>query len=134
VDYQLIELASRIPSSMKIRGFTLKYLLKKAVAPWLPREVIYRKKRGFGAPVGSWLRRDLKPLVHDLLSEEHVRRRGLMHWPAVANILKTHQEQRGDQTDHIFALIALEIWCRIYLDGQDWKGAPTTLAEHASLI
>jgi asparagine synthase (glutamine-hydrolysing) len=134
VDYQLIELASRIPSSMKIRGFTLKYLLKKAVAPWLPREVIYRKKRGFGAPVGSWLRRELKPLVHDLLSEEHVRRRGLMHWPAVANILKTHQEQRGDQTDHIFALIALEIWCRIYLDGQDWKGAPTTLAEHASLI
>lgn len=134
VDYELIELASRIPSSMKIRGFTMKYLLKKAVAPWLPHEVIYRKKRGFGAPVGSWLRQDLQPLIQDLLSEEQVRRRGLMHWPAVESILKAHQDQQSDHTDHIFALIALEIWCRIYLDGQDWKSAPSTLAEHASRI
>lgn len=132
VDYELVELASRIPSAMKIRGFTMKYLLKKAVAPWLPREVIERKKRGFGAPVGSWLRQDLQPLIQDLLSEEQVRRRGLFHWPAVESILKTHQEQRSDHSDHIFALIALEIWCRIYLDGQDWKTAPPSLAVHTS--
>jgi asparagine synthase (glutamine-hydrolysing) len=134
VDYELIELASRIPSSSKVRGFTLKYLLKKAVAPWLPREIIHRKKRGFGAPVGSWLRHDLQPLIHDLLSEEQVRRRGLMHWPAVENILQAHQEQRSDYTDHIFALIALETWCRIYLDGLDWRSAPPSLAEHGSRI
>src|SRR5439155_5739391 len=54
VDYELVELASRMPSSLKVRGLTMKYLLKKAVAPWLPREVIKRKKRGFGAPVGGW--------------------------------------------------------------------------------
>jgi asparagine synthase (glutamine-hydrolysing) len=134
VDYELIELASRIPSSMKIRGFNMKYLLKKAVAPWLPREVIHRKKRGFGAPVGSWLRQDLQPLIHELLSEEQVRKRGLMHWPAVENILKAHQEQRGDYTDHLFALLSLETWCRIYLDGLDWKCAPPSLVEHGSLI
>jgi len=133
VDYELIELASRIPSSLKVRGFTLKYLLKKAVTPWLPREVIHRKKRGFGAPVGSWLRHDLQPLTHELLSEEQVRRRGLMHWPAVENILKAHQEQRSDYTDHIFALIALETWCRIYLDGQDWKTAPGTYMQHSAI-
>jgi asparagine synthase (glutamine-hydrolysing) len=134
VDYELIELASRIPSSMKIRGFTMKYLLKKAVAPWLPHAVIYRKKRGFGAPVGSWLRQDLQPLIQDLLSEDQVRRRGLMHWPAVQSILKAHQDQHSDHTDHIFALVALEIWCRIYLDGQDWKSAPPALATHVSQI
>jgi len=117
VDYELVELASRVPSSLKVRGLTMKYLLKKAVAPWLPREVIKRKKRGFGAPVGGWLRRDLKPLVNDLLSEEQVGRRGLFHWPAVQQLIKAHQEQRSDYTDHIFALIALETWCRIYLDG-----------------
>lgn len=134
VDYELIELARRIPASLKIRGMTLKYLLKKAVAPWLPREVTHRKKRGFGAPVGSWLRQDLQPLIHDLLSEEQLRRRGLMHWPAVENILRAHQEQRRDYTDQIFALLLLETWCRIYLDGLDWKSAPPSLAEHGARI
>ncbi len=118
VDYQLVELASRIPSHMKVCGFSLKYLLKKAVAPWLPKEVINRKKRGFGAPVGAWLRKDLQPLVRDLLSEEQVRRRGLFQWPAIQQLIRTHEEQRSDHTDHIFALIALEIWCRVYLDRQ----------------
>jgi len=125
VDYQLIELANRIPSSMKIRGFTMKYLLKKVVAPWLPREVIHRKKRGFGAPLGSWLRRDLQPMVSELLSEEPVRRRGLFHWPAVKELLTAHQEQRSDHTDHLFALIALEIWCRVYLDRKDTQASPS---------
>lgn len=118
VDYQLVELASRIPSKMKVRGFSLKYLLKKAVAPWLPKEVITRKKRGFGAPVGGWLRKDLQPLVRELLSEEHVRRRGLFQWPAIQRLVKAHEQQRSDYSDHIFALIALEIWCRVYLDRQ----------------
>jgi asparagine synthase (glutamine-hydrolysing) len=131
VDYELVELASRIPSNLKVRGMTLKYLLKKAVAPWLPREVIKRKKRGFGAPVGAWLRRELQPLVRELLSEEHVRRRGLFHWPAVKNILRGHEDQRSDYSDHIFALITFEIWCRIYLDGQDWKSTPALVTEDA---
>jgi asparagine synthase (glutamine-hydrolysing) len=131
VDYELIELASRIPSNGKVRGLTLKYLLKKAVEPWLPREVIKRKKRGFGAPVGSWLRRELQPLISELLSEEQILQRGLFHWPAVKKILRAHEEQRNDYTDHIFALIAFETWCRIYLDGQDWKSAPPLMTEHA---
>ena len=118
VDYQLVELASRMPSHLKVRGFSLKYLLKKAVAPWLPKEVTTRKKRGFGAPVGGWLRKELQPLVRELLSEEQVRWRGLFQWPAIHQLVKDHEEQRRDFTDHIFALLALEIWCRVYLDGK----------------
>lgn len=133
VDHELVELASRMPSTLKVRGMTMKYLLKKALAPWLPREVIERKKRGFGAPVGSWLRRDLQPLIQELLSEEQVRRRGIFHWPAVQAILQSHLEQKADHTDHVFALIALETWCRIYLDGQDWRSAPAPLNEQVSV-
>lgn len=118
VDYQLVELASRMPSHLKVRGFSLKYLLKKAVGPWLPREVTTRKKRGFGAPVGGWLRKDLQPLVRELLSEQQVGRRGLFQWPAIHQLVKAHEEQRSDYSDHIFALLALEIWCRVYLDGK----------------
>ena len=132
VDFELVELASRMPSSLKVRGFTLKYLMKKVVAPWLPREILSRKKRGFGAPMGAWLRKDLHATVSDLLSEEQVRRRGLFHWPVIERILAAHREQRRDHTDHLFALIALETWCRIFLDGQDWKVSPGALAEQVA--
>jgi asparagine synthase (glutamine-hydrolysing) len=124
VDYKLVELASHMPSSLKVRGFQLKYLFKKAVAPWLPPEILRRKKRGFGAPVGSWLRKDLLPMVRDLLSESQVRARGLFHWPAIQQIISDHQQERKDHTDHLFALISLEIWCRSYLDEQPVQDEP----------
>ncbi len=133
VDFELLELASRMPSSLKVRGLTMKYLLKKAVAPWLPPAVVERKKRGFGAPVGAWIRNDLKPLIREYLSEEQVRRRGLFHWPAIERMISDHQQQRSDQTDHLFALLTLEMWCRIYLDGQDWRTSLASVPEHTSV-
>ena len=129
VDYELIELASQMPSSLKVRGVTMKYLLKKAVAPWLPRQVIERKKRGFGAPMGSWLRKDLQPMIRDLLSENQIRRRGLFHWPAIQQLIADHQAQRKDYTDQLFALVALEVWCRIYLDSSGYDAAATATRE-----
>jgi asparagine synthase (glutamine-hydrolysing) len=123
VDFELIELAMRMPSSLKVRGTQLKYLMKKAVSPWLPREVINRKKRGFGAPMGAWLRKDLQPLVAEMLSETTVQRRGLLRWEAVRQIIADHEEERHDHTDHLFALISLEIWCRTFLDGQPGASA-----------
>jgi len=133
VDFELIDLASRMPSSLKVRGFAMKYLLKKAVAPWLPREILARKKRGFGAPVGAWLKKDLQSIVGDLLSEEQVRRRGLFHWPAIQCLIADHSAERRDYTDQLLALVMLELWCRIYLDGNDWKTAPALPAEHISV-
>jgi asparagine synthase (glutamine-hydrolysing) len=118
VDYQLVQFASSMPSSLKVRGLKLKYILKKALAGWLPDEILNRKKRGFGAPVGAWLRKELQPLVSELLSEDQVRKRGLFHWPMIQQILKSHQEQRQDHTDQLFGLIVLETWCRIYLDDE----------------
>jgi asparagine synthase (glutamine-hydrolysing) len=118
IDHELVELTSRMPANLKVRGFTLKYLLKKAVAPWLPKEILTRKKRGFGAPVGSWLRRELEPLVEDTLSEAQVARRGLFAWPAVRDLIESHRARRADHTDHLLALVNLELWCRIFLDRQ----------------
>ncbi len=132
VDFELVELASQMPSSMKLRGFTMKYLMKRAVAPWLPREILERKKRGFGAPMGAWLRKDLQPLVRDLLSEEQVRRRGLFHWPAIRQLLSDHNQERKDLTDQLFALVALETWCRIYLDGRDGAWTPRSVASEVA--
>lgn len=120
VDAELVELASSIPTNLKVRGLSLKYLLKKAVAPWLPASILNRKKRGFGAPLGSWLRKDLKFLVHETLSPEQVRKRGVLNPSAVQEIISAHESQRQDHTDHLLALIGLELWSRIFLDGLDW--------------
>jgi len=119
VDHELIEMASSIPDSMKVRGFTMKYLLKKAVKPWLPPEILNRKKRGFGAPVGSWIRNDLSPLVDNLLSETQVKRRGLFNWSVIREMIAVHNAQKSDYTDHLLALINLELWCQIFMDGKD---------------
>jgi asparagine synthase (glutamine-hydrolysing) len=125
VDHELIELASSMPSSMKIRGMKLKYLLKKALAPWLPGEILHRKKRGFGAPFGSWLRTELQPVISELLSEDQVRKRGLFQFSAIRMLLEEHHSQRCDHSDRLLALIVLELWCRVVLDGNDWRTVRT---------
>lgn len=132
VDHELIELASSMPSSMKVRGMKLKYLLKKALAPWLPREILHRKKRGFGAPFGSWLRKELQPVISELLSVDQVRKRGLFEVSAIRALLEEHDLQRSDHSDRLLALIVLEFWCRIVLDGNDWRTV-RTVDSHAEL-
>jgi asparagine synthase (glutamine-hydrolysing) len=116
IDHELVEMASSIPESFKVRGFNMKYLLKKVVKPWLPAEIINRKKRGFGAPMGSWIRNDLGPLVDNLLSTEQVRKRGLLNPAAVAELIAKHKAQKSDYTDQLLALINLELWFQIFLD------------------
>jgi asparagine synthase (glutamine-hydrolysing) len=111
-----VELAARMPADLKVRGFTMKYVLKKAVQPWLPAEILNRKKRGFGAPMGAWLRRDLKLLVQETLSERQVNKRGLFQWPVVKQLIQRHDSKEGDYTDHLLALINLELWFRQFMD------------------
>jgi len=129
VDHELVELAASVPESLKVRGFTMKYLLKKVVKPWLPAEILNRKKRGFGAPMGSWIRNDLGPLVNNLLSEEQIRKRGLFNWAFVDGMVAKHNAQKSDYSDHLLALINLELWCRIFLDGQDHNDVTETMSE-----
>jgi asparagine synthase (glutamine-hydrolysing) len=121
VDHELVELTSRMPSHLKVRGLSMKYLLKQVVQPWLPRDILRRKKRGFGAPIGAWLRKDLDGLVQEMLSEAQVEKRGFFNWAVVQDIITMHRTQRGDYTDHLLALINFELWCRIFLDGTDWQ-------------
>jgi asparagine synthase (glutamine-hydrolysing) len=126
VDFELIELASHMPSHLKVRGFQMKYLMKRAVAPWLPREILDRKKRGFGAPMGAWLRKDIQPMVSELLSEEATRKRGLFSWPAIQQLLADHSAERKDYTDQLFSLVMLELWLQSYVDRQphEWAAEP----------
>jgi asparagine synthase (glutamine-hydrolysing) len=129
LDQRLVELAARMPGSLKVRGGELKYVLKRALAGVLPPEILYREKRGFGAPMGAWLRAELAPVLRDVLSRESVDRRGLLDADAVARTILEHEQQRADRTDHLLALVNLEIWCRLYLDGRSATGIADELRQ-----
>lgn len=117
LDESLVELAAIMPSSYKIRGRTLKYGLKQALKGLLPDEILHRRKRGFGAPMGAWLKHELAPLLRHVLSRESIERRGLLHWDAVRELIAQHEANREDHTDHLLSLLNLELWSRLYLDG-----------------
>jgi asparagine synthase (glutamine-hydrolysing) len=95
----------------------LKHVMKKALAGIVPNEVLHRPKRGFGAPIGAWMKSELMPLMETLLSRPAVQSRGLVHYEPVRQLLEDHRSSRVDGTDRLLALLNLEIWCRIYVDG-----------------
>ena len=132
LDVGLVELAARMPESVKLRRGRLKYLMKRSVADLLPKDILARGKRGFGAPIGAWLRDELAPLANVLLSRGTVERRGLFHWRAIENLLATHTHGHEDLTDHLMTLMTLEIWCRLFLDGRNVLDVAEELAHEAA--
>ena len=117
LDHELVELAAQIPASIKMRDGELKHLMKRALADLLPPDILNRKKRGFGAPMGAWLKRDL---VADAAKRAVavVRRRarlGSGHRLS-SNLIADHDANRVDGTDRLLALLNLEVWSRVYLD------------------
>lgn len=125
LDQRLVELAARMPARLKVRGHRLKYILKEALSGLLPNDILHRPKRGFGAPLGAWFKGELEGLLGQVLSRDAVERRGLFRWSAIEETLALHRANREDHTDHLLALLNLELWSRIYLDGC----APADLSE-----
>ena len=118
LDHELVELAARMPEGVKIRGGRLKHAMKTALKDVLPPAVLSRRKRGFGAPMGAWLKRELIPLMRELLSEESVESRGLFRHDRIAALIAAHESNRIDGTDCLLALLHFEIWARLYLDAR----------------
>ncbi len=129
LDHRLVEVAATIPSATKLRGGNLKHVLKRALEGVLPHEILYRSKRGFGAPLGAWFKSELKTLRNGVLSREAIESRGLLSWPAVQSVLAAHDAAREDYTDLLLVLVNLEIWCRLYLDGRSTSDVGAELNE-----
>ncbi len=116
LNHELVSLTERIPAGLKIKGLKRKYILKKAAESLLPKEIIWRKKAGFGAPIRSWLRTSLKPMIADLLSEGTIKRRGIFDFQEVRRIIELNQSGKEDFNLQVFQLLNLEIWMREFLD------------------
>jgi asparagine synthase (glutamine-hydrolysing) len=122
LDQRLVALAARIPGAIKMRNGELKHTMKRALEGILPPTILNREKRGFGAPIGAWFKDELSALVRDVLAVDVVQRRGLLDPEAVQRTIQEHNQQQVDRTDHLLALINLELWCRLYLDGASTAG------------
>jgi asparagine synthase (glutamine-hydrolysing) len=118
LDHGLFELAAVIPQSMKLRGGNLKHVMKGALADVLPRDILQRRKRGFGTPMGAWFKGNLARMLRQFLSRESIERRGVFSYPAVAALIDAHTASRVDGTDRLLALLNFEIWARLYLDAR----------------
>jgi asparagine synthase (glutamine-hydrolysing) len=117
VNHELLQLAARMPTHLKLRGLKRKYIFKRAAERLLPRDVVWRRKAGFGAPIRAWLRGPLKPMVADLLSDETIKRRGLFNPAAVNKIIEGNASGREDYSLQIYQLLTFELWQRQFMDG-----------------
>lgn len=118
LDHELVEMAASIPMALKVKNGRLKHLMKAALVPTLPDDILHRAKRGFGTPMGAWMKKELLAVVRELLSPAVVRHRGLFDPIAVSRLLADHEANRSDGTDALLALLNLEVWSRVYLDGR----------------
>lgn len=110
VDHKMVEFLWNLPDTLKIRGHQKKYLLKKAAESLLPREVIYRKKKGFSVPLTLWFRGELKSYLEEILSEENLKRIGFFNYYYVRKILDEHVNGRRNHDEKLFALLSFVVW------------------------
>jgi asparagine synthase (glutamine-hydrolysing) len=110
LDRAMLELSRRMPSRMRLRGLTTKYLLRRAMAERLPPAVLHAKKRGFNVPMPAWLAGGLRDYTRDVLSPDRVRRQGLFRPAAVERLVADHLSRRVDYSRAIWTLLVLSVW------------------------
>lgn len=116
LDHHVIEFAASLPLSLKLRGLTEKFLLKKVMKNVLPESVLHRKKMGFGVPIDHWFRYELKELAYDVLLDARARQRGYFRPEVVRRFLVEHVEGRALHHFHLWTLLILELWYRTFID------------------
>jgi len=116
LDYRLVEFMAAVPSHYKLRGFWMKYILKKAFREDLPLTIYYRGKHGFGVPIGNWFKKELREFAQNILLDKRTLDRGYFKPKEVQRILEEHQRGKIDHSHRIWGLLILELWHRFYID------------------
>lgn len=116
LDPDLIAFAASMPPQFKQHGATGKWILKRVMERYLPRDIVYRPKTGFGVPLRNWMQHELKEQVDDALSPVTIRRRGIFDEKAVQRLVEMDRSGRIDAAYPIFEIMCIETWCRHFLD------------------
>ncbi len=119
LDHKLVEFTAKMPTRMKIRGKTTKWILREAMRGILPEEILTRPKMGFPVPLGEWLRGEFKSYVDEYVLSERASARGIFNPNFVRELVARHNAGE-DHATRIFRLINLEIWHRQFIDGESF--------------
>ncbi|GFO55354.1 asparagine synthetase B [Geomonas sp. Red276] len=115
LDYRVVEFVESLPPGWKLHGLQGKYLHKKAVEKWLPKEMVYRKKKGFTNPINEWLRSGLNDYVNDCLLAPDSSIHRYFDPDYVRCLIKMHTERREEFIRHLYLLISFEMWHRTFM-------------------
>ena len=118
LDHPLLEFALRVPPSFSTRGLAGKCILKSAVADLLPKSIIYRRKMGFPTPWRSWLGGPQLNVLEEMIAGPRAQARGLFQPEAVVRLFQEHRHHIQDHSDRIWRLLNLELWQRVFIDGE----------------
>ncbi|RYZ26936.1 MAG: asparagine synthase (glutamine-hydrolyzing) [Chitinophagaceae bacterium] len=116
LDYRLVEYALNLPMNLKINGKTQKYLMKKLSERYLPKELIYRKKWGFPAPIGDWLYKDLSYLIDTWLSKEQLEKHHLFNFSFVNALVKEFRNGKKFHYKRLWSIIVFQMWYAEYFE------------------
>src|ERR1043166_1665123 len=116
LDHNLIEFAASLPEHIKMRGFETKSLLKKVAARLVPNDVVYRRKMGFGVPIGKWFRGEMKDFVRGVLLCERSLKRGIVKPEILERYVDEHASARRDHSFQLWTLLMLELWFQRFID------------------
>ncbi|MDX6611695.1 MAG: hypothetical protein QOD75_881 [Blastocatellia bacterium] len=117
LDWEFAEwVAANVPPQLKMKGGTTKHILREAMRPMLPAEVLHQKKAGFAAPIDYWLAGDLREMVDDLLSESRITARGLFRPEKVRQLIAEQRSGRHDWSHQVWQFLTLELWMQAFVD------------------
>ena len=115
LDFRLIEFIESLPCKLKLNGFTGKYLHKKALEKWLPKKIIYQKKKGFANPIDHWFRTRMRQFVEDNLLSPRSASASYFDQDYIRRILALDREGREQFRRHIYLLVSFEMWHRTFI-------------------
>lgn len=116
LDQDLVEFAAQVPDQFKLHLNHGKWVLRQAMARYLPEEILHRPKTGFGAPLRRWIQHDLRSLMLEVLSRESLKKRGLFVPEEVHRLIAENDRGIRDSSYTLLSLMCIEIWCRSFLD------------------
>jgi asparagine synthase (glutamine-hydrolysing) len=118
LDHHLAEFAASLPAHLKMRGRTLKYLMRRAAAPYLPEEILKRPKQGFMFPLGYWMKGPLLPVIRHLLSRSTLVEEGIFRREPIERLVEEHVAHRADHHVRLWMILNVEVWYRMYVRGE----------------
>ena len=118
LDHKFMEFVAGVPSHLKLKGSITKFILKRTFSDLLPETILKRRKMGFGVPISRWFTKELRDYVYETLMDRKALNRGYFRKEGIKRLLDEHVALKYDHSAKIWALLTLEIWFRVFMDGR----------------